>query len=158
MHLTFAGINLYMTFQCESIRTVLPEMEPLLKRHWKEIAHYKDIPLEPDYDLYFKMEDQGFIKIFTVRNDANTLVGYAAYFIKANIHYKSSKQAVEDVIFIDKEARGEGHKFIDWCDQELKEIGVQLVHHHVKVAHNFGPTLERLGYEHVEHIYSRRLN
>jgi lysylphosphatidylglycerol synthetase-like protein (DUF2156 family) len=51
-----------------------------------------------------------------------------------------------------------GAAFIDWCDQQLRAEGVQVVSHHVKLAHDFGPTLARLGYEHVEAMWQRRLD
>ena len=35
---------------------------------------------------------------------------------------------------------------------------LQVVSQHVKLAHDFGPLLKRLGYEHVEHVWQRRLD
>jgi hypothetical protein len=51
-----------------------------------------------------------------------------------------------------------GGRFIKWCDEQLRAEGVAVVYHHIKAAHNFGPMLERFGYELVDLIYSRRLN
>ncbi len=146
------------TFQCELLRNCITEALPLLEKHWREIAHYQDIILEPDLEQYERLEQLGFLKVFTARDSDNTLIGYAVYFIKRNIHYKSSLQAVQDVIYIDKDKRGMGFKFIKWCDQQLKELGVQAVYHHVKKQHNFGPALERQGYELVDLIYGKRLD
>ena len=66
--------------------------------------------------------------------------------------------AVQDIVFIDPECRGGGFKFIRWCDEQLRELGVNVVTHHIKAAHNFGPALERMGYTLQDLIYSRRLN
>jgi hypothetical protein len=138
------------------------EMWPLLERHYKEVAVDQDIPLKPDFETYLSMEQAGFIRCFVARETTadNTLalVGYAVYFVKNNIHYSTSLQAVQDVLFIDKSSRGTGMRFINWCDGELRKEGVQRVIQHVKTFLNFGPLLERLGYLHIENIYARRLD
>jgi GNAT superfamily N-acetyltransferase len=134
------------------------EIRPLIFAHYKEIAHFQDIPLDPDFDLYSAVDKSGHLRIFTAREDDGHLIGYAVFFVRANIHYKSSIQAVQDIIYVDKERRGFGHKFILWCDGQLRDEGVQAVYHHVKNEHNFGPMLERLGYKLVDLIFTKRLD
>jgi GNAT superfamily N-acetyltransferase len=148
-----------MIFQREILTIkLLEEIFPLLQMHYKEIAHYKDIKLEPDYVLYVKIEEAGGIRFYSYRDPEGKILGYAVFFIKTNMHYASSLQALQDVIFIHPEHRGHGKKFIAWCDEQLKSEGIQVVYHHVKKAHNFGPMLERMGYELVDLIYARRVN
>ena len=77
---------------------------------------------------------------------------------KNNLHYKQSLQAQQDLLFIDSEYRGRGMIFIKWCDDQLRTLGVQVVRHHIKLAHNWGKGLERLGYEAEDVIYSKRLD
>lgn len=147
-----------LTFQREKLGDVWDELLPLLQEHWKEIAHYKDIPLDPDKAVYDRMEWSGAVRLFTLR-DAGELTGYAVFFIVHHPHYKTSKQAQQDVIYIAPKARGgTGSKFIADCDDELRKEGVQIVSHHVKAAHNFGPALERLGYELMDLIFTKRLD
>jgi len=147
-----------MKFDQEKIRGIKAELEPLLYAHWREIAHYQDIVLNPSWDMYFQMDESGFARMYTARTDDGALVGYAVFFVKHNLHYSDSLQAVQDILFIHPTHRGFGAEFIEWCDKKLREDGVQVVHHHVKAAHNFGPLLKRLGYEMVERIWSRRLD
>lgn len=147
-----------ITFQQERAQDCFKEAMPLLMEHWNEIAHYKDIPLEPDFELYEKIENLGIIRCYTARNDEKKLIGYAVFFVRSNPHYKSSIQASQDILFISKNNRGMGGRFIKWCDEQLKAEGIAVVYHHIKAAHNFGPLLERFGYELVDLIYSRRLN
>lgn len=145
-----------VVFGLEKVSSVWDEIYPLFEKHWKEVAHYQDIPLEPDVELYKKMDEGGSIRVYTAREDGK-LIGYSVYVISRNHHYKSVKQASQDVIFIQKDRRGFGKSFIKWCDEQLKNDGVKIVVHHVKAAHDFGPMLERVGYELVDKIYSRRL-
>ncbi|SRR5258708_3509634 len=147
-----------MKFSQENLADVLEEMKPLIQRHYDEIAHYKDIVLDPDYDQYLKVAAAGIIRLYCARTQDGILVGYAVFFIKYNFHYKTSLQALQDIIFVDKERRGLGFMFIKYCDKKLTEEGVQLVYHHVKSKHNFGPALERIGYELVDLIYAKRLD
>lgn len=134
------------------------EMEPLLKAHYLEIAHYQDIELDVDWQNYFTIQNMGMFRAFTARDGSGKLIGYNCFFVKQNLHYRKSLQAANDVIFIDKAHRGFGAKFIDWCDQMLRAEGVQVVAHHVKAAHDWSPMLERMGYEFQDKIMTRRLD
>lgn len=147
-----------MMFAIEGLtQSLVDEMIPLLKNHWREIAHYQEIELDPDWDSYFKLQESGLLRVFTVR-DEGKLKGYAAFFVRPNIHYRQSKQANQDVIFLSKEVRGgTGSKFIDFCDNQLADEGCEVVYHHVKAAHNFGPLLESKGYKLIDLIYGRKL-
>lgn len=147
-----------MRFKQETLSTSLQEAKPLLYKHWSEIAHYKDIPLDPNYDLYFKMEESGILKVFTARDVEEAIEGYAVFIVAPLLHYKSCLAAKQDVVYIDPDRRGMGMFFIRWCDDQLKAMGVQVVDHHVKAAHNFGPALVRFGYELQDHSYTKRLD
>jgi GNAT superfamily N-acetyltransferase len=150
-----------MKFQREVATTEFcAEILPLLERHYHEIAHYQDIVLDPDFKKYIEIEEAGFLRVFTARDDAGKLAGYGIFVVRANMHYRQSLQAVQDVLFIAPEHRnaGFGAKLISFCDGELQKEGVQVVYHHVKLAHDFGPLMEKIGYEKIETIYGRRLS
>jgi hypothetical protein len=146
---------------CEEL---FAEIGPLLERHYKEIAHYQDIELNPNYARYLELERGGALRIFTARMGGkdSSLIGYAVFFVTRNMHYQDSLQALQDIIYIEKSTRGVGigKSFINWCDTQLGMEGVQVVHHHVKKQHEkpFGPLLESLGYNLVDLIYCRRLD
>lgn len=133
------------------------ELWPLLELHYAEIAHFKEIPLDPDQELYCKLEQVNSTRMFVARTPEGKVTGYANFFLRPNIHYKNSLQAVQDVLFFHPEYRGRGGHFIKWCDEQLKLESVQVVYQHVKVSHNFGPLLERIGYKLVDLIYARKL-
>ena len=145
-------------FGRELLSNVFDEMMPLFDKHYKEIAHYQDIPLDPIKDEYMAREKAGAVRAFIARDEYGAIVGYAVFFVCRNLHYRSSLQALQDVLFIDPAKRGFGMKFIAWCDEQLKAEGIQVSYHHVKKEHNFGPLLERLGYDLVDLIYARRLD
>jgi GNAT superfamily N-acetyltransferase len=132
---------------------------PLLEAHYREIAHYPDIPLVIDRAMYLQAAAQGMVRVFLFF-DGPDLQGYAVFFVKTNMHYATSRQATQDILYLAPKYRGQllGARFIDWCDAQLRKAGVQVVYQHVKTAHDFGPTLDRLGYERVEAIWARRLD
>lgn len=146
------------TFKREAASDILDEVAPLLMAHFKEVGHHQDIKLNPDLSAYANLEKLGLIRTYTVRQEDGELVGYAVYFVKHHIHYRDSLQAIQDVIYVRPGNRGMGGRFIKWCDEELRKDGVQVVHQHIKAAHNFGPMLERMGYELVDYLYQKRLD
>lgn len=134
------------------------EAYPLLEAHWKEITHYPDILLKPNLALYLAAEAKGSARTYCARTEAGQLVGYAVFFLAYNPHYCDSLQASQDIIYVDPAHRGRGLQFLNWCDTQLQAEGVQVVRHHIKAAHNFGPALLRIGYTLEDLIYSRRLD
>lgn len=134
------------------------ELFPLLELHYREIAVDQDIPLTPDFAKYTQLEALGRLRVYTARDDDRLLWGYAIYFVGPNMHYQTSLQAVQDVLFMHPGRRGVGGRLIRFADDELAKDGVQKVFHHVKLAHDFGPLLKRQGYEPIEAIYARRLD
>lgn len=134
------------------------ESFPLLRAHYEEIAAHKDIALDPDIHQYLKIEAIGNLRAFTARDENGVLIGYAVFFVVPHMHYQQSKNAMQDIIYIDRERRGFGAKFILWCDAQLRNESVQVVSHHIKAKHNFGAMLERLGYTLVDLIYQKRLD
>jgi L-amino acid N-acyltransferase YncA len=146
--------------QQERFVDVFAEAEPLLVKHWQEVAHYQDIPLDVDCNAYATAESQGKLRIYTAR-DCGTLIGYAAFFVSFNPHYASSLQAMQDVIYLDPAHRGgrTGIKLIKHAEAALKAEGVQVIYHHVKAAHPLlGKILEHMHYTAVDTIYGKRLD
>ena len=154
--MTTAVMTSKMVFSRETM-DAYKEAKPLLEAHYKEISHYQDIALKVDQNSYMALEKAGYLRIYVARVDGK-MVGYAVFLIKRNIHYINSLQALQDVLYIDPGHRGKGLKFIAWCDDQLREESIQVVYHHVKLSHDFGKALERIGYERIETIYGRRLD
>lgn len=149
------------TYQRELAGNLLEEIKPLLEMHWKEIAHYPDILLDPDYATYLKMEDAGLLRCFTVRLD-RILTGYLVYFLYPNIHYKSSRQAVQDILYVRPDRRGMmlGKRLIEFAREELTNEKVQVEYQHIKAKHKdtLGRLLEHTGSELMDLVYTKRLD
>lgn len=150
-----------VTLQRESLAVLWDELMPLFVRHYDEISANKDIPLEPDVDGYRYAEENGALRLFVARSEGRP-IGYAMYFVRRNLHYRSSLQALEDIIFMVPECRGTGLgiELVNYADEQLKAEGVQVVYHHAKIAHpQLGNMLvKRCGYRPIETLYMKRLD
>jgi len=152
-------ITEHLTFQEELASALFAEAKPLLEAHWAELPQYPDLPLDPDWDAYVLMTDAGMLRTYTIR-DHGDLKGYAVFYVKTAMHYRGSRQASQDILYLAPALRKQtlGARFIAWCDEQLRADGCQVVSHHVKPSHDFSPLLARLGYESMGAIWSRRLD
>lgn len=150
-----------VTYQRETLAAARAAgIEALLTANWREIATYQDIVLNVDWAVYQQVEDIGQVRIFTVRKDG-VLVGYAAFFVRTNLHYRDSMQAANDVIFISPEHRSGriGVNLVRFAEAALREEGVQLIAYHAKLAHpTLGLLLQHTGYTPGETVFTKRLD
>ncbi len=157
------------TYQRESLSGSLwDEIEPLLQAHYHEIAHWRDIALEPDHEAYTRLEANGGLRIYTARvgapaADRGRLIGYLCCIVSRSLHYRSHLFATQDVLYVDKSHRGSrvGVDLIRYAHGELRIEGVSALMQHVKHREdiNIGPMLVRLlGYERVDDLYAIRLD
>ena len=134
------------------------ELLSLLQQHHEEVSHCPDVPIEPDFNIYRKMEDMGILRIFTARENGE-IVGYSVFFVSASIHHKSKLQAAQDLLFLRPDYRRgfTAYRFIKWCDDQLRADGVKSIFQYVNVKSDFGSLLERMGYNKFETLYVRRV-
>ena len=153
-----------LTLEWEPLRALLDEgVEEMLAAHWKEVAVDQElIPLAPDWDRAFKLQQMGILRTAALRRDGR-LIGYNAFHVLPHIHYRYTVHAVNDVVFVDPSERGQaGLKLIRGTEQLLREQGVVKISYHTKVhtrvgvkqRSTVGDILSRLGYRLDEEIYS----
>jgi len=139
---------------------LIAELMPLLQAHYAEVAHY-DFPLDVWWEQYQKIAENGNLRVYTARIDG-VLVGYEAFFLSRSLHYKSALFAQEDVLFVEKNARGAriGIGLMQFAHESLKAAGVTAVYHHCKAKAdlNLGPLYRRIGLAHVDEVWSKRLD
>lgn len=152
------------TIARESLTAALiAELSPLLAAHWHEVAHYADIPLEPDWERYRILSANGNLRVYVARVEGGQLVGYLAVFVTQNLHYASSKVAAQDVLFVAESHRRAhlGSDLLVHAEHCLRAEGVQVFTQHCKAAE--GKTIQRFlerrhGYELVDLVLAKRLD
>lgn len=148
-----------ITYQQEFLVTTEKDARPLLEKHWQEIAVNKEhIKLNPDWEAYADLEASGNLKIFTAR-DGSALIGYFVVFVRNHIHYKDHLFAHNDILFLSEPYRKgfTGIKLIKFAEECLKADGVSVLTINTKTHKPFDGVLQRLGFNHVENIYSKLL-
>lgn len=146
-----------ITHTKEKFELCVKEMKKLSELHYKEVAPYDDIALNVDWEKFIALEHHGVLHFYTMRSEGK-LIGYAMFTVGNSLEYKDSLQASMMNLFIHPRNRGRGHKFISWCDEQLKKLDVQVVYHHVKFKNDYGVLLKRLGYDIMNIEYSKRLD
>jgi hypothetical protein len=149
-----------MEFAHEAFSNVKDEIKPLLEAHWEEIALHKgEIKLEPNWNAYAEMASNGVLRIYTARKSGK-LVGYFVVFVMPSLHYRRFMFANNDILFLTKtERKGmTGVKLLKFAVEELTKENVKLININVKKKQDFGPILERLGFEHVEDHWQLKAN
>lgn len=144
-------------YAVETLDECLEETKPIFKKHYEEIAMYRDrIPLSPDYDKYYSLEEAGILHIITVR-DCGKLIGYFWSIISPHLHYSTTISAVNDILYIDKKYRdkGIGQKMFEFAEEKLKELGVQTLAIHMKTSLPFDSLCVGMGYDYAERNYTK---
>lgn len=145
--------------QMERIADVKEEIEPLLEKHWEEIAVNQDkIKLNVDWDSYFRLEESGDIGLYTARYKGD-LVGYFAVISQYHIHYQDHIYAVSDVVFVHPDHRKTklGYRLFKFAEDDLKERGVSVLVVNTKVHKPFDPLMESMEFDLIERTYSKYL-
>ena len=148
-----------ISYQTESFSKCLEEMKSLFIEHYNEIGNKPDkIKLDPDYDIYQKLEELNLIHLVTVRKDGN-IVGYYLSVLSPLLHFKQILNAHNDAIYVQKEHRkgSIGYRLIKYAFEDLKTIGVNMVTIHTKVKQPFDKLCLKLGMTLVERNYIKYL-
>lgn len=150
-----------ITYQWEAFSRIASELKSLLPLHWEEVAlKHKGVPLEPDWERYFRFELAGYFKIVTVR-DHGRLVGYSTWLILPHLHHASALWAHNDVMWIDPLYRQgfTGVRMLRTALKGLRAMGVRVVHattmdHFEKDRGGLGRVFEFLGFERIQSVYA----
>lgn len=146
-----------ITYQEETVAECLPEVEACLKDHYHEIAQLQEkIPLDPDYDLYFKAELLGMLCIVTMRIDGE-LAGYHITFIRPHGHYKTTLCGYVDIYYVKPEYR-RGRLALDMflkAEEILKERGVVWVFAGTKLWKDMASIFKRQKWVEAERLFTK---
>jgi GNAT superfamily N-acetyltransferase len=147
----------HLTTQVEEFGPFCREVQPLLPRHWEELALNKEtVPLAPDYDRYAHMDAQGMLSVVTVRAQGR-LVGYSIMIVQPGFHYKTILEARMDIFWLAPEYRGRmgGVRLFKAHEAELKRRGVKRIYVGSKLHKDSTRLFLALGYHPIEQWFSK---
>ena len=146
-------------YHVEKLKDCASEAMPLIEAHWQEIALHQDtIQLNPNWQQYFRLEEEGKLHVYTAREDEK-LVGYFVMIVVPHLHYSDHSFAHNDVIYVDPEYRKgfTAWRLIKFATEQLELAGVSVMMINIKRHKPFDKLLQRLGFTETESIYSKRL-
>jgi len=148
-----------LKYQQEFLDTFRKDVGDLLEKDYEEIEHNKELrSLDPDWDIYTVLEEQGSLMIFTCR-DGLKLIGYFVVVTTPDLHSKGSTLAVADVIFLDKDYRSglTGYKLFKFAEDCVRKDGLKSLHVTTTEMNPIDPLMIRLGYSKIETKYEKVL-
>ena len=143
-------------FACEEWDECIDDVKELSKKLYKEVGYLRQKHvLDPDYELDERMVKNKMAVFFTMRDD-DILVGFSLYFFSNLQYYKDCKVAKSDLLYIDRDYRGElAKEFIQSNETALREIGMDVIQIQVMKEKDFSPMLESLGYDSAAIVCSK---
>ncbi len=144
--------------QVESYANCLPELKAIYPDHWRELAVDQDIPLEPNYPGYAKLDEAGCVLLVTLRDGAK-LAAYFIGFLFPEMHYVNCYACTGDIFYVLPAYRNgfAGVRLFRAVEKALRLRGVQRWHVTSKLHKDSGALLRRMGFTAVETHYSKRL-
>ena len=146
-----------MKYQIEKVKDCRKEVQPLIEKHWAEIALNQDaIKLNPDWDMYNKLEGLGMLYAYTAR-EGDKLVGYFTVVATKGLHYADHVFASCDIIYILPEYRKgrAGLGLIKHVEEDLKSKNISSLTINTKCHSPFDSLLEHLEFQLTERLYSK---
>lgn len=148
-----------ITYQQESLVTVMSEIDELARLEWEEVQHDTDEKcLEPDWELFLILEDRGYLKIFTARS-CGKLVGYFFATINPDLHSKGNFFVGNDAIFLHPNYRKGrvGIKLFQFTEKCLAEDGYDRLYVTTTEKNKIDRLMSYMGYKKVETRFLKKI-
>jgi hypothetical protein len=152
-----------LDFKWERFSRIHRELLPIFKRHWREIAiDQETVPLDPDWDYYFAVDERQLLHILTARASNGKLAGYIFNVVGSHNHYKSTRFANTEMFYLHPYFR-KGWQPVRMFKENLaglKVLGVEIAVINFKLHFQngrVGKFLARLGYEPTDITMRKRL-
>ena len=148
------------TFSKESFAKISEDFIELIDAHHTEAGQFHDaVPFDVDWNGLFHYEASGKLLSFAVRLKEGDMLGYCLFLLTPTLHAKSTMHAICDALYIKPEYRKGllGIKFIDFCEEHVKQAGAKVSHLVMKIDPRIARVLERSGHRIYEVTYMKVL-
>lgn len=157
-----------LQYQCEVLTPqLIEEGRHLLDKNWIESGSFDpDLPLNPDFGVYLKLQQAGRFLVCTVRDctggcgsgtGMGPIVGYVAYTFGRSSKFKDLLVAHGEAIYVEEAYREHAPILVEYAETLLKRHGVQRIGWFVvedSAAYTF---FHRQGFERDEIVMEKRL-
>ncbi len=156
-----------ITFQIEKFADIIPEIKTLIDGHRDEVSVFSNAvaPLDPDWEAYIKLENNGALFTFTARKnnefipEKSMLLGYYIAFISTHIHYRHTLVSDTDIFYLHPAYRDglTGYKLIKKAEHILETMGMEIIIMSVKTGTGMEKLATRLGHKPLDTKYFREV-
>ena len=146
-----------MQYAVESYLEIIDEVKETVAEHYEETELYsKEIPLDPNYEMYQLLNAQGVAQYFTARLDG-ALKGYLLVFIEHKPHCQTALYSVADMIYVAPGFRRSGvaENLMEVWEAEMRKQGVSVLAISFKHEMNPRDMMDHLEYDSVETLYTK---
>ena len=149
--------------QVESFQKFIDEARgEILDEHWAELALNTDkVPLDPQWDIYFKREELGELLTMVMRwKETGEMAGYFLGFIAPGLHYQTCLTCTMDIFWVRPKFRDNlmaGRRLFQAVERELRSRSVDRWFVGTKLHKDVGRLFQALGFEPVEMYFSKWL-
>lgn len=147
-----------ITFSTSKGKDCIEQLKKMFDAHYEELSVTKNAKLNPDYDIYMKMDSHNMLEVILCKND-DEVIGYIVFFISPNLHYKDCLLATEDIYYLKPEYRKgtTGIKMFKFAEKYLKSINVNMIKYGTKTHLDNSRLFEYLGYNFIEKIFTKEI-
>lgn len=147
-----------ITFSTSKGKDCIEQLKKMFDAHYQELSVTKNAKLNPDYNIYMKMDEHNMLEVVLCKND-DEIIGYIVFFISPNLHYKDCLLATEDIYYLKPEYRKgtTGIKMFKFAEKYLKSINVNMIKYGTKTHLDNSKLFEYLGYNFIEKIFTKEI-
>jgi hypothetical protein len=129
----------------------------LFQAHWAEVGQDKSWPVDPNWDLYYRLEQAKMLRI-VVLTVGTIVAGYFVFVLNESLHYRSHILATGDMFYILPEYRAlYAVRLFRAAEAFAKEAGADKMYVSYKTYKDISPLTKRLGFTHVEDVVVKSL-
>lgn len=134
---------------------LIDEVQMILDDNYAETSQFHE-PMDIDWSMYMAIE--GMFKAFVMRNMNDRVVGILFFMVAPYPHIKTWLMAQQVTFYVEPEYRRHSLKMINFSEQYLSEIGVDIIVQSARYDTGFCKVLDSRGYERADITYTKRLN
>ena len=146
-----------VAFAVESNEATIREIAEIVARDGSQMPNTVAADFDPDYEKYILAAKNGFLRIYTVRDDG-ALVGYAAYIVGVSLHHSRRRWATSDTVWLDPNARrpGVAPRLLRYIEADLKNHAT-LMQTGAKVDSTWSRVLAAGGHSMTDVVHTKEL-
>ena len=129
-----------------------------MDEHYEE-ASVRTNELNPNWDMYMLLDQEGHLGMYTARNPEGELVGYMVVVADNSLHSKETCIATTDSLYIRPEDRTPfaGLRFLSYVERDLASKGITSLSVASSERKPIGNLLSYMGFDVLETVYYKEI-